>query len=70
MTHRLPAAGSIKTVEQFVDLCVSATNDEIYEMFENGPCTEEVRDMIYARSECDHPEPFRSAMRKLGFEDY
>lgn len=63
-------AGWIKTKDEFVELCKNATNDERFYMFEEGPCTEELKCEIYALADPDSSEPFRSAMNNLGFSDY
>lgn len=61
---------SITTIRQFVVLCDKATNDEIFHMFEDGPCTQKVRNAIYDLAPDDASEPFRAAMNHLGFPDY
>lgn len=67
---QLPA-GSITTIRQFVVAADKATNDQIYDMFENGACTAQVRDQIYGLVDFDNEsEPFRAAMSHLGFPDY
>jgi hypothetical protein len=70
MLKNLPGNNSIQTVEEFVALAREATQDQIYEMFENGPCTEQVRDQIYDKADSTSPEPFRSAMINLGFPKF
>lgn len=59
----------ITTLEQFIEFCKSATNDEIFDAFEDD-CSDEVRDEVYAYSDPDSPEPFRNAMFNLGFVNY
>lgn len=61
---------SITNLDRFIALCLFATNDEIYHMFENGPCTKELCCEIYELVPADACEPFREAMTFLGFEDY
>ena len=59
----------ITTLDQFVAFCKTATNDEIYEAFEDN-CSDDVREQVYAHSNPESPEPFRNAMFSLGFTEY
>jgi hypothetical protein len=59
----------ITTFEQFIAFCQTASNDEIYEAFEDN-CTDDVRDEVYSYANPGNPEPFRNAMFNLGFVNY
>jgi len=56
----------LTSLEQFISACTSATNDQIYDLFETE-CSDELRDLVYEFSDPESPEPFRSAMFNLGF---
>jgi hypothetical protein len=53
----------IKRVERLSDL------GRAYDVFEDE-CTEEVRELIYEMSSPDEPEPFRFAMRRMGYVNF
>lgn len=60
----------IKTVREFVLRVESLKNLQgAYDVFEDE-CTDELREVIYQFANRRSPEPFRSAMIKLGFEKY
>lgn len=59
----------IKTLDEFVKFCKTASNDDIYDAFEFDT-TDEVRDQVYELASPDANEPFRSAMYNLGFVNY
>lgn len=42
---------------------------DAYDIFEYD-CSEDLRDEIYNLSDPQNPEPFRSAMHRLGFTNY
>jgi len=42
---------------------------DAYDIFEDD-CTDDLRDEIYNLSDSDTPEPFRSAMRNMGYVTY
>ena len=53
----------ILAVEQMPDV------DQAYELFEDETC-EEVRSLIYGLVSADEAEPFREAMRLMGYADF
>ena len=58
----------ITSIKQFILACVAFPGEEA-DIFEDN--TEDaVRDAIYKLADPNSPEPFRSAMINLGFEDY
>jgi hypothetical protein len=61
----------ITTLKDFIVRVNELTDvSDAYDLFEDE-CTEEVRDIIYSISaEEDSPEPFRAAMRKMGYADF
>ena len=60
----------VSTIKDFV-LRVTALNDiaDAYDIFEYE-CTNELRDQIYALSNNNYNEPFRTSMHILGFTTY
>ena len=59
----------ISNIVEFIQKCEVSTNDQIYDMFELE-CSDEVRTAVYFFADLTSPEPFRSAMHKLGFTEY
>ena len=59
----------ITSFSEFVRRCISATNDEIYDLFEFNT-SDEVRKTVYNYADPASPEPFRSAMNRIGFVNY
>ena len=59
----------IDTLAEFIQRCETATNDEIYEMFE-FESSDKVRTEVLFFADPSSPEPFRSAMYNIGFTDY
>ena len=63
----------ITTLDQFVkkakELEKAGKIDDMYDVFEDDT-TDKVRDEVYSLADPKSPEPFRSAMIKLGFKDY
>jgi len=57
---------SIQTIQQFAIACVSLTNEEIYELFEDS-ISQDLRDSIYnTYSDETAIEPMRQAMNRIG----
>lgn len=59
----------IDSLVEFIQRCETATNEQIYEMFEFN-CSDKVRTEVYFFADLTSPEPFRSAMYNLGFTNY
>lgn len=59
----------INSLVEFIRRCETATNNEIYEMFE-FKTSDEVREEVLCFAEYRSPEPFRSAMYNIGFINY
>jgi len=61
----------IRTLRDFIDVCRNDLTDisDAYDVFE-FECTTELQETIYQLADDDSPEPFRSAMTRLGFTDY
>ena len=60
----------IKTVREFVLRVESLKNlQDAADVFEDE-CSDELREVIYQFANLRSPEPFRSAMIKLGFKKY
>ena len=60
----------VSNLRTFILLVIANYDQQyIYELFEDG-CTQRLRDQIYSLADPDTPEPFRSAMINMGFEDY
>lgn len=55
----------ITTLAQFLSVCEAATNEQIFEAFEDQ-CSAELVETIYEYSDHDVPEPFRNAVNWLG----
>ena len=55
----------INDLEQFISACKENPGTE-YDLFEDD-CTDSLRGVIYGFADPASPEPFRSAMIKLGF---
>jgi hypothetical protein len=60
----------LSTVREFIAACnlLSDISDAYY-VFEDR-CSEELRNTLYLLADADTPEPFRSAMHKLGYPQY
>jgi hypothetical protein len=60
----------ITTLKDFI-LAVEQLSDvsQAYELFEDETC-EEVRSLIYGLVSADEVEPFREAMRLMGYADF
>lgn len=59
----------INTLAEFIIRCETATNDEIYELFEFG-ISDKVRTQVLFFADLSSTEPVRSAMHRIGFTDY
>jgi len=59
----------ITTLADFVVRCTTATNSEIYDMFEFD-CTDNVRNTVYELADSNAKEPLRNAMHNMGFADF
>lgn len=57
---------TVTTMEQFVEAAKTLDNSGIYDMIEDA--TPALRNEILAIADQDSPEPFRSAMIKLGHQ--
>jgi hypothetical protein len=58
----------LTTLKQFILKCFANPGME-YELFEDS-CSDSLRDQIYSLADPDSPEPFRSAMHNIGFDNY
>ena len=60
----------ISTLREFV-IAVNAVAgiSDAYYIFEDN-CTDELRSLIYSLADSNTLEPFRNAMRKMGYTDY
>ena len=58
----------IDSIHQFAQACQNLSNDDVYDLFEDG-ITQELRDEIYLTfwTKPDNPEPARSALRQMGY---
>lgn len=60
----------IRTVVRFIQRVQELKDvSDAYDLFEDE-CTDALRDKIYDLADPASPEPFRSAMTKLGFVNY
>lgn len=59
----------IDTLAEFIQRCETATNDQIYEMFE-FEASDKVRTEVMFFADFNSAEPFRSAMYNIGFTEY
>ena len=60
----------LKTLRDFI-LRVEQLNkvQDAYDVFEDE-CTDDLREVIYDFADLKSPEPFRSAMIKIGYKNY
>jgi hypothetical protein len=60
----------LNSINAFICRCVELDDiSDAYDVFEDE-CTAWLRKEIYKFAEASSPEPFRSAMNRLGFEEY
>ena len=60
----------LKTLRDFIRRVDQLKNvQDAYDVFEDE-CTDDLREVIYDFADLKSPEPFRSAMIKLGFKKY
>ena len=60
----------LKTLRDFIRRVDQLKNvQDAYDVFEDE-CTDDLREVIYEFADLKSPEPFRSAMIKLGYKNY
>jgi hypothetical protein len=60
----------LKTLRDFIRRVDQLKNvQDAYDVFEDE-CTDDLREVIYDFADLKSPEPFRSAMIKIGYKNY
>ena len=60
----------INSVQEFVNACLTLTNDEMFELFEYNTAEHVRAEMLDMCGDPDYCEPLRYAMHELGFTDF